>query len=191
VGSFVIRLLLIAGFLGSCAHGPTHPLAPRVHLTLHVPEDRDIGPGLGFAILEFHKQGIQVVVDDVLEFEKVDILSDRDRHKLSSSYQDFDTIHVFVVKQLPNEDDGDQDAYRGLHWKKMDGRDFIGLSELAKKETLAHEIGHALSLSHHMKAWNLMCATDGDVECTREDNASFTADQGDQMRRAAWKLGHP
>lgn len=193
VGLFrTIRLLFIAGFLLSCAHVlPLDAVEPTVHLTLHVPADQDINEDLGFAILEFRKHDIQVVVDDVLVIQEIEVLTDNDRHKLSRRYPERDTIHVFVVNTLPSDDEDDQDVYRGLQWRKPDGRHFIGLAEAAQRETLAHEIGHALGLNHYMESWNIMCAKEGKVECDRDPDAVFSVAQGAKMRRNARRLRPP
>jgi len=189
-----LPLIGILLFVATCASGPSSRHASTspdiqgpsiIPLSVHyLTDEKDIRHKFEQSLeqsnqtLMPHGVGLIVWSEDRLYRLPEQVATRHDRQRLGGRVVEDGTVHIFIVDKVSLEPG---DGLNGLH--AHSGRhDFVILSKTARKTTLAHEIGHALGLSHETDKDNVMCTQREDV------GARFTSDQGDSMRSAAREL---
>jgi predicted Zn-dependent protease len=127
---------------------------------------------------------VRLEIADVLLLETVPRADDQWRDEVLETFTYYDgTLHIFFVEECFDSDvgaDGNPKDLRGIAWNKkgQSHMHFAAVAADAPITTFSHELGHVLDLDH-IKATdptNIMC------QCTREEGASFTNEQGSKMR---------
>jgi len=156
---------------------------PVIHMTFFVPENQmeQFYHDSYIAANIYDDAGIQLKIDHVYIlrewfFESLEHLPERDYY--NTLHQIESRSLVVFYRPLVKNPRNSEETFAGLQ-ASHGSHSILFISKENRSDTLAHEIGHALTLNHVGDTENIMCS------CDRSRNSVFNEAQKQHMRNMA------